>query len=56
LDQVLVNQINASTVQDKIADSLKSHLAFGPAGEVHISKIAIDSEGRAVIVSFCLSC
>ena len=56
LDSALLEQINASTVQEKIANSLKGYLAIGPAGEVHISKIAIDPDGRAVVVSFCLSC
>ena len=56
LDTGLVAQINAGPVQEKIASSLKSYLVVGQAGEVHISKVAVDSEGRAVIVSFCLSC
>ena len=56
LDSALLQQINASTVQEKIANSLKGYLAIGPAGEVHISQVAIDPDGRAVVVSFCLSC
>ncbi len=56
LDKGLVDQVNAATIQDKIAQSLKSYLAVGPAGDVHISKIAVDSEGKAVVVSFCLAC
>ena len=56
LDSALLQQINASTVQEKIANALKGYLAIGPAGEVHISKIAIDPNGHAVVVSFCLTC
>ena len=56
LDTALVAKINETSVQEKIASSLKGYLAVGPAGEVHISKISVDSEGRAVIVSFCLAC
>ena len=56
LDSALLQQINASTMQEKIADSLKGYLAIGPAGEGRISKVAIDPDGRAVVVSFCLSC
>ena len=56
LDKGLVEQVNASAIQEKIAQSLKAFLAVGPAGEVHISKIAVDSEGKAVVVSFCLAC
>ena len=56
LDKGLVEQVNASAIQEKIAQSLKAFLAVGPAGEVHISKIAVDSEGKAVVVSFYLAC
>lgn len=56
LDTGLVQQINADAIQQNIANALKGYLAVGPAGEVHISKIAVDPEGRAVIVSFCLGC
>jgi hypothetical protein len=56
LDAALVAKINESTVQEKIASFLKGHLVFGPGGDVNISKVTVDSEGRAVIVSFCLAC
>jgi hypothetical protein len=56
LDSALVQQVNAEGVQQKIAGALKGYLVAGPAGEVHISKVAVESEGKAVVVSFCLSC
>ncbi len=56
LDNGLVEQVNAPSIQEKIASSLNGYLAVGPAGEVHISKISVDLEGKAVVVSFCLAC
>ena len=52
----LVQQLASSPVQDSIATALQSHLKFGSAGEVRVSRVAVESGGKAVVVSFCLAC
>ncbi|MGL4396357.1 MAG: hypothetical protein ACRCS9_07460 [Hyphomicrobium sp.] len=56
LNSGLMAQVNSPPVQEKIAAELKGYLARGPAGDIGIARVALDGEGRAVIVSFCLAC
>lgn len=56
LDELMLQQVNSPAVQEKIADALKAYLKLGKAGEVVISKVSVENGGRAVVVSFCLSC
>lgn len=52
----LMQQLASGPVQDSIATALNAHLKFGPAGEVRVSRVAVENGGKAVVVSFCLSC
>ena len=56
LDTGLAQQVNAAPIQEKIASSLKGYLKLGKAGEVVVAKVSVENGGRAVVVSFCLSC
>lgn len=56
LDKGLVAQVNSETVQEKIAGALKGYLKLGKAGDVTVSKVSVENGGRAVVLSFCLSC
>lgn len=50
------DQLNAGPIQDKIANALKGYLKLGPAGDVQVSRVLVESSGKAVVVSFCLAC
>jgi hypothetical protein len=54
LDGMLREQMNKPEIQAKIAGELKKRLVLGPAGELKIRSVAIDSS--AVTVTFCLAC
>lgn len=56
LDTGLAQQVNAAPIQEKIANALKGYMKLGKAGEVVVSKVSVENGGRAVVVSFCLSC
>jgi hypothetical protein len=50
----LKDQINSAALQDKIATALRGYLKFGPAGDVKITKVAVEGDG--VAITFCLAC
>lgn len=56
LNAGLIQQINAAPVQESIANALKTHLKLGPAGELQIARVAVENDGKAVVLSFCLAC
>jgi hypothetical protein len=54
LDGMLREQMNKPEIQARIAGALKQRLVLGPAGELKIRSVEVDS--RAVTVTFCLAC
>jgi len=54
LDATLKDKVNAPDVQGQIATGLRNYLKIGPLGQVHISKVTVDSDN--VTLTFCLEC
>jgi hypothetical protein len=50
----LKTQLNAPETQAKLAAGLRERLKFGAAGELRVSKVAVESE--AMTLTFCLAC
>ena len=54
LSKTLLSQINAPTLQNKLASTVRGYLKLGPAGDVTISRVVTDQ--TSVTLTFCLAC
>jgi hypothetical protein len=52
LNAILKERVNDPSIQQSLADSLKRYLVLGPAGEVAITNVSVDSKGVVVAFQF----